>query len=236
MPKRIGAVALTGGDELLVALADGVYLFDPNSVEVSLVAAAPHSETVVLHEGKCDRQGRFWIGSLSKRMQSHGELGGAFIYRLEGNRLLPQIGGLSVANGMAWSPDGSTFYHTDTPTGLVWSYDYDVRSGAITGRREFLQLSLHSGMADGAAVDTEGRYWLALYRGGKIVGYLPSGATDREVPLPVSQPTMPAFGGSNMATMFVTSTRYVGAEAPGYGDLFAVDAGVMGIAETPWSG
>ncbi len=240
MPMRIGAVALKTGGGLLIALADGVYTFAPDTGALDQIAAAPDPETVVLHEGKCDRQGRFWIGSLSKRMQSHGQRGGAKFYRLDGANLVPQIDDLSVANGLAWSPDGATMYHTDTPAGCVWAYDYDTATAEISNRRVLFTVPADQGGLDGAAVDAEGGYWTALFRGSCVRRYHPNGHLDRELRLPFSQPTMPAFGGDGLSTLYLTTTRYGDhtgpSKEPGLGDLYSIAGCGPGLPEAEWVG
>jgi len=236
LPERIGGVYLDASDRLYVALASGIYGFDPETSALDLIAANPHPDTVMLHEGKCDRQGRLWIGSLSKRLVSHGETGGAYIYRLDGDTLVPQISDISVANGLAWSPDGSRMYHTDTLASRVWVHDYDTATGAIANPRVLFAITPEEGGLDGAAVDAEGGYWTALFKGGCLRRYTPEGVLDREIALPISQPTMPAFGGPDLTTLFVTTTRH-GKSAedverePGLGDLYTIAGLAQGLPE-----
>lgn len=207
MPERIGSVFLASDGGIVVALATGIHRFDPKTGEFTEIAKNPRPETVVLHEGKCDRQGRLWIGSLGKRMVSHGELGGAAFFRLDGSTLTPMIDNITVANGLAWSPSGDLMYHTDTPAGTLWVYDYDTGNGEISNRRTFATIDKADGGPDGAAMDAEGGYWTALFQGSCLRRYSPDGQIDREIRLPLSQPTMPAFGGADLETLFVTTTR-----------------------------
>ena len=235
MPERIGTVILREQGGIIVALASGLYNFDPQTQALDLIAANPQPDTIVLHEGKCDRQGRLWIGSLSKRMQSHGELGGASFFRLEGDQLISEISGLSVSNGLAWSPDGTVMYHTDTPAATVWAYDYNINTGVPTNRRVLFTHSGPGGL-DGAAVDADGGYWVALFQGGCVQRYTPSGQLDREITLPMSQPTMPAFGGKDYKTMFITSTQYRKSvqekqQEPLLGAVFTIDSVAQGLPE-----
>jgi L-arabinonolactonase len=239
MPKRIGAVALRGDGTLLIALADGIYTFDQETEALTLVASAPHSDSVVLHEGKCDRYGNFWIGSMTKEIQTRGlegKRGGAYFYRLAGQALLPQIGDISVANGLAWSTDGKIMYHTDTLSDTVWAHDYDIQSCAISNRRVLFTVRPGEGMCDGAAVDSQGGYWVAMFQGSCIRRYTPDGRLDRELRLPVTQPTMMAFGGDDLQDLYLTTTRYGESQAsaksgPGPGDLYVIRGAGRGVRE-----
>src|SRR5690606_32799750 len=131
MPERIGAVILCADGGLIVALARGLHRFDIDSGELQLLAKSPDADSVYLHEGKCDRQGRLWIGSLTHAMMLRGETGGGNVDRLDGDCLGPVITDMSVANGLAWSPDGETLYCTDTPRDVIWAYDYDTATGTV---------------------------------------------------------------------------------------------------------
>lgn len=242
MPQRIGAVALHSAQSVLVALADGVYVFDLAKKTLERLSKSPNPETLVLHEGKCDRQGRFWIGSLSKRMQSHGERGGASLYRLDGDMLVPKLNNLSVGNGLAWSPGGQTLYFTDTPASKVWAFDYDIATGEISHRRVFLEVEPDEGMLDGAAMDRDGGYWIALFRGSAVRRYTPDGKLDLIIELPFSQPTMAAFGGPGMDDLYLTTTRYGMSKnevkaSTHLGHVFLIRSiGYAGVAETPYAG
>lgn len=239
MPKRIGAVALRRDGLLLIALADGVYTFNQETEALSLVASAPHSNSVVLHEGKCDRNGNFWIGSLTKEVQTRGaqgKRGGGYFYRLVGGALLPQISDISVANGLAWSTDGKIMYHADTLSNTVWTHDYDVHSCAISNRRVLFTVQPGEGMFDGAAVDAQGGYWIAMFQGSCIRRYTPDGTIDRELRLPLTQPTMIAFGGENLQDLYLTTTRHGDSQAnpknePGLGGLYLIRGAGNGVQE-----
>lgn len=231
MPRRIGAVAIRDDGGLIVALADGVYAFDTGSGTLDLIAAGPHGSAVVLHEGRCDRRGRFWVGSCQR-----GVPGSAFFYRLDGDRLVPQIGGFSICNSLAFSPDDRTLYCGDSIANRVWAHDYDIETGAVANRRIFIELDPAEGLVDGAAVDAAGGYWIALFRGGVVRRYLPDGTLDRVIALPVTQPTMPAFGGPRWDRMFVTSTRHGKgpeeiAAQPALGDIFCIDGVGPGLPD-----
>ncbi len=239
LPSRVGGFVHKASGGLLMALADGVYDFNIETSALQLRASAPLSEHVTLHECHCDRQGRFWVGSFDHRFPAdRGAAGGAW-FRLDGDRLTPVITGVSVANGLAFSPDGRTMYCANTPSRSVEAFDLDPATGDVSNRRTFLTLAPGDGHIDGATVDALGGYWLAVVATGTVRRYAPDGTLDKVVMVPCSNPTKPAFGGANLDTMFVTSTRMtIAADLPGAernGGLFMLDGGVRGVPEIPFA-
>ena len=208
MPERIGGVALKRDSGVLVVLTSGIYDFDCTSSNLTLRASSPLPEHVKLHECCCDRQGRLWVGAYDHSFtpENRSPNGGSY-FRLDGNKLTPMISNINVANGLAFSPDGKTLYVGDSPTRQVYAYDLDPTSGDISGKRLFLELPVGIGFLDGATVDSEGGYWLALMYGNKLHRYLPDGALDRVISLPFSSPTKAIFGGKHLDTLFITTTK-----------------------------
>jgi sugar lactone lactonase YvrE len=138
-------------------------------------------------------------------------------------------------NGMAWSGDGKTFFLSHSNTGEIIAFDYEGNRGTLSNRRVFATVAAELGIPDGAAIDTEGGYWSALHGGGKLRRFYPDGSVDRDIDLPVSQPTMPAFAGEDLATLYFTSASdRMSAEAkarePQAGGLFRLDPGSRGVA------
>ena len=240
MPQRIGGFVKKAGGGLLLALADGIYDFDPDGEIMELRAPSPLPPHVKLHECMCDRQGRFWVGSYDHHFPADRNAKGASWYRLEGDRLIEVIAGIAVANGLAFSPDGRTMYAADSPTRRVDAYDLDPQTAALSGRRTFLALREGEGFVDGGTVDSDGGYWLANVGAGAMRRYLPDGTLDRIVALPFSNPTKGAFGGRDMKTLFITSTKMAMAttmspSAPN-GGLYSCRPGETGIPETLFRG
>jgi L-arabinonolactonase len=240
MPQRIGGFVHKAAGGLLLALADGVYDFDLDSEALTLRAPSPLPPHVKLHECGCDRQGRFWVGSFDHHFPTDRDAAGGVWFRLDGNVLTPVIEGVSVSNGLAFSPDGRTLYCANTPSRNVEAFDLQPETGDLSNRRLFLTLAPGDGHIDGATVDAEGGYWLAVVARGTVRRYRPDGTLDQTITLPCSNPTKPAFGGTDMQTMYVTSTKMViKVEAPGgatNGGLFFTRPGFTGISDAVFEG
>ena len=237
MPKRIGGFVHKAGGGLLVALADGLYDFDESDGELTLRVPSGLPDHIKLHECHCDRQGRFWIGAYDHHFPADRAAAGGAFYRLDGDRLIPVIDGITVGNGLAFSPDGRTMYAASSPSRKVEAFDFDPESGTVSNRRTFIALAADDrGHLDGATVDAEGGYWLAMVGAGELRRFLPDGTLDRTISLPFSNPTKPAFGGADMTTLYVTSTKMkINTSAPGNdanGGIFALVPGETGVAET----
>lgn len=236
MPGRVGGFVHKRGGNILVALADGLYDFEVTSETLTARVKPDLPPAVHLHECHCDRQGRFWIGAYDKDYKRDRSVKRANWYRLDGDQLTCVIEGVAVANGLAFSPDGTRAYFADAPSRRVDVYDLDPQTGDISNGRPFLQLKEDEGFVDGAAVDQDGGYWFANVTAGRLRRYLPDGTLDRIIELPFSNPTKPAFGGPDMRTLFITSTQLplpaiTPPTAPN-GPVYAVDVDVAGIAET----
>ena len=240
MPRRVGGFVPKAGGGLLVALADGLYDFDTESGALTLRVASSLPAQVALHETGCDRQGRFWVGSFDHHYPADRTTADGFWFRLDGNVLTPVIDQITIANSLAFSPDGRTMYGVNTRANAVEAFDLDPDSGALSNRRTFLTLPREEGFCDGATVDSDGGYWLAAVGASSLRRYRPDGSLDRVVPLPFSNPTKPAFGGADLATLYVTSARMaINTDAPGYpnnGGIFALTPGERGVPEKPYAG
>ena len=198
---------------LLLAMRDGLWRFDPASGERSRVAEPPYDPTVErFNDGKCDPQGRFWVGTIYEPREPPL----AALHCLSHGKLERQVGGLTVANGLAWSPNGRTIHWSDTKAHTIYAADFDPASGALSRRRVFASfpfkqpgqaLETYGGRPDGAAMDAEGCYWAAMFEGQRLIRLSPDGELIREVALPVRCPTMPCFGGPDLKTLYITTAR-----------------------------
>jgi sugar lactone lactonase YvrE len=247
MPAWIGCLALGDGvadGSVLVGLRTGAYRFDLATGALSLVAPAPYDcRRFFLNDGKCDRAGHFLVGPMRHALLPLvGEPGAdrAPLWRLEGDRLVPMGEPAALSNGLAWSPDGKTMYHSHTMTGEINAWDYDPATGEITRGRLFAKVEGPPG-PDGAEVDRDGFYWSAINGQGRILRFDPDGKVERELPTPFKFPTMVAFGGPELRTLFVTSGRWAiadkdAADHPLDGSIVALEAPVPGLPCSRWTG
>ena len=239
MPQSIGCFVLRQRGGFVAALRDGFWLVDPDGTLDRRIALAPYDPAHHrFNDGRADYRGRFWAGSINERRDA----GTAALYCLDPDSTLSaMIANVVISNGLAFSPDSRTMYHTDTPTRVISAWDFDLTSGAIANRRVFAQFSVETDRPDGAAVDREGCYWSAFYRGGKVVRLSPRGERLAEYPLPAMCPTMCAFGGSDLKTLYVTSARQQRnaeelARLPQSGGIFAMRVDVPGLPEPKFAG
>jgi len=239
MPEAIGCFALRDAGRFVAALRSGMWLVDSSGKLERKIAAAPYDPAHHrFNDGRADAQGRFWAGSMNERRDASS----ARLYRLDAKlALTPMISDITISNGLAWSPDSRTMYHADTPTRTISAWDFDPPTGTIANRRVFAQFSGETDRPDGAAVDREGCYWSAFYRGGKVVRLSPRGEMVAEFPLPAICPTMCAFGGQDLKTLYVTTARQRrGAEElsrlPQSGGIFAMRVDVPGMPEPKFAG
>jgi sugar lactone lactonase YvrE len=233
MPRRIGSFGLREQGGAVVALADGFHLFDFDTGELSSLAApATMPEGTRFNDGKVSPEGRFWAGTMDEASLSRPV---GVLYRLDPDGTLHQmVTDLIVSNGLAWSPDGRTMYHSDSQGQVIWAYDYDPADGSIGNRRVIARPGDEVGRPDGAAVDVQGFYWSAGISAGVLNRWAPDGRLDQTVPLPCARPTMPCFGGPDLRTIYVTSLRHdlpadLLATSPLSGGIFAVPVDVPGV-------
>ena len=198
---------------LLLALRSGLVRFDPATGDSTPLIDAPYDP---LHErfndGKADPQGRLWVGTIYEPRDPPR----AALYRYADGHLARMAGDITVSNGLAWSPDARTMYWADTKAHCVYALDFDIGAGSVSNRRVFAQfplkapdqpLSSYGGRPDGATVDAEGGYWVAMFEGARLLRIAPDGTVTRELPLPVRCPTMPCFGGRDLKTLYITTAR-----------------------------
>lgn len=223
------------GGGLLLVTKKGMALFDFDSGKLETIPMPTVDFTAeVFNDGGCDRLGRLWIGT--RDLQVKEPTGG--LYRMEPDySLTRQASGFVVSNGLAWAPDGKTFYHVDSRPGRIDVCDFDLAAGTVANRRVFLDYHAAGGPhPDGCAVDAEGGLWVAEIDAWRVARYTPDARFDREIKLPVSKPTSVMFGGKDLATMYITSMRFRLTDKalqaqPLAGSLFAVDARVKGMPE-----
>ncbi len=241
-PGPIGAFALReeGG---MVGASDAGFLKIDLEEGLFETVVDPESDRPQnrFNDGKCDRQGRFWCGSMNKKIEAES----GRMYRLDPDwsvhALQPDFH-FKVSNGTAFDPQSKRMYFSDTLGNMVYSFDFDAETGALSNRQEFFSTRDRPGMVDGGTVDAEGFYWCALVAGGQVVRLDPKGRVDLEIDMPVPRPTCPTFGGDKHETLYVTSQRLFMTEEelaafPQAGNLFAIHGlGVRGLAEPRFAG
>ena len=208
MPSDIGAFALVADPAgAVVALRQGIFRLDFMSGSLMRVAPPPFDPALFrFNEGACDAAGRFWVGVMFDPLDAgHPPQASSLHSFTLGEGLRPEPDDAELHNGMAWSPDGRLFYVSHSQTREVFAYRFDPATGRIGARVLFARLPDALGLPDGAAVDTEGGYWCALHGAGRLRRYTATGAVDRDIDLPVSQPTMCAFAGEALDQLYVTS-------------------------------
>lgn len=203
------AIALHAGGGLLVALRSYFAHLDTDSGALTPIAPAPYDAKLYrFNDGRADAGGRFWVGTMYEpRTEPAAEM-----FCLErGEVRRAWSGGMTVSNGLAFSPDGKSMYHADTTSHRIDRYAFDAANGAASGPQPFQRFSDdkaapgYGGRPDGAAVDSEGAYWCAMFEGGRVLRFSPDGELLREVKVPLRCPTMVAFGGDDLRTLYITS-------------------------------
>lgn len=240
LPSEPGCIALHDEGGLVVAMRSGIGHLDVGSGRLTLLADAPYdTHTMRFNDGRCDPKGRFWMGTMYEpRDQAKGSL-----YCYEKGQLTERGSAVTVSNGLAFSADGRTMYHADTTAHAVYRTRYDVHHGTFAGRERFFSFSSdrkspnYGGRPDGAAVDSEGAYWIAMFEGGRLLRISSDGILLDEIPLPIRCPTMVAFGGDDLRTLFVTSASQNRAaseieEFPLSGCVLSLRVTVAGLPET----
>jgi sugar lactone lactonase YvrE len=226
----VSALALAAQGKLLIARRRSLALLDPatGQIDTQYETEFSHPDTR-FNDGKCDAQGRFWIGSVS---QVTGE---AALYRYDPDGSWRTMeAGLTISNGLGWSPDGATFYLTDSALHLIYAYDFDAATGTIHNRRVLIDLSQEAVEPDGLIVDTQGNLWSALWNGWRVSCFTPTGQEILQVEMPVQRPTCPIFGGASLSDLYITSAS-VGLsqqeiqQGIAAGDLFCLPGAATGL-------
>lgn len=233
----IGSMALADGGGLIAGTQEGfamLRLERDEMVERDVAAVLAGQAGTRMNDGACDRQGRFWSGSMELKPAADNPAGRLF--RLDATGAEPMLDGFVIQNGLAWSLDGRTMYVSDSHASVqsVWAFDYEAERGVPSNRRVFTTGAALGGRPDGAAVDSDGCYWIAASDGGKVVRLTPRGQIDAEVTVPTRNPTNLCFGGPDLRTMFVTSLRAGDTPDSEAGNVFAVETPWQGVAETPF--
>jgi len=208
MSSDIGAFALVNDPPgAVVALREGIFRLDFASGSLTRLAPSPFDPALFrFNEGACDIAGRFWVGVMFDPLNDASPPQKSSLHSFTLNEgLRPEPDAAELHNGMAWSKDGHVFYLSHSERREVFTHAFDPERGRLGPRELFARIPEALGLPDGAAVDTKGGYWCALHGGSRLRRYTATGAIDRDIPLPVSQPTMCAFAGEELDTLYVTS-------------------------------
>jgi sugar lactone lactonase YvrE len=225
------AVVPRAGGGFAAAVRDGFGVLDARSTHLQgLVPVGAGDADTRMNDGACDRRGRFWAGTLSYSRRPRGAL-----FRWAGGAPERMLGGLTIANGIGWSPDDRWMFLVDTATGAIDRFAFDLDSGSIARRRGFATIKPAAGRPDGLAVDADGGVWVALWGGGAVLRFTADGILDRRIELPVSQVTSCCFGDADLGTLYVT-TAGRGVDEPHAGGVFACRPGLTGLATFPFEG
>lgn len=247
MPEMISAMAKRRDGTLLVAAQGGLNVFDPRQPGLRRIASPeadkPGNRS---NDGAPDAKGRFWLGTMQNNLGPKAEeipitqKSGA-LWRIEPDlRATAVVTGLGITNGIAWSPDNRTLYLVDTMEQTIFAHDFDLEAGTVGSRRVFSDVK-DLGYADGSCIDAAGCLWNARWEGSAVVRFAPSGKIDAVVPIPATRVTSCAFGGPDLDTLYVTTSR-LGLDAetlkrhPQQGGLFALKPGVKGLPRPQFGG
>jgi sugar lactone lactonase YvrE len=242
-PDRVGFLAVASGGRLLVGAAKALYMAVPGSAGVlsfeKLVDLEPDLPTTRANDAKADRSGNVVFGTLDEQ-KPRQPLGRFYQYSTRHGLRPLDLPRCRVSNSICFSPDGGTMYFTDTPTGVIRRADYDPEAATVTSVRDFVRIDPGDGHPDGSTVDADGCLWNAVWGGAALRRFRPEGTLDVTIEVPTNNPTCPAFGGSGLGTLYVTSSRQQHtaqelARAPHAGGVFAIRIpGVDGILDTPF--
>jgi sugar lactone lactonase YvrE len=234
--RNVGSIAAAvrprRGGGAVIAVERGFTLEEPDGTLTPLPDVWAHDEAR-MNEGGCDPDGRFWCGSMAYDRKP----GSAALYRLDPDRSIRvAMTGVTISNGLEWTPDGSLAYYADTATHQVDVFDYDRDTG-LTGRRPFVRMD-DDEAPDGLTVDSTGAVWVAMNGSGTVRRYTPTGVLDGEVRLPTAQVTACTFGGPDLDQLFITTSREGMApdDDPIAGSLFRAEVGVAGLPVREFAG
>jgi sugar lactone lactonase YvrE len=244
-PEMLACIARGAGpDTWLAGMETGVFQLQTQAdgqLRSQLLEQVEHASAGMrFNDGRCDRQGRFWAGTMVMNMGLASTTGALYRYDSARSGLQKMLDGFITPNGLGFSPDGRTMYLSDShpSSQLIWAFDYDTATGTPSKRRVFVDMKALPGRPDGAAVDEDGCYWICANDAGLIHRFTPDGKLDRSLAVPVKKPAMCAFGGAALDTLFVTSIRPDGvdlSDQPLAGGLFALRPGVRGLPEPGFS-
>jgi sugar lactone lactonase YvrE len=236
--QPVGAAVPSSDGRLALAVSDGFAFLDPVTGTIERIADVEVDlPDTMMNDGKCDPAGRLWAGT----KDANGSRAIGSLYRLgPDRRSVRMVTGLTVSNGLGWSPDRRTMYFIDSPTQRIDMFDFDLDGGEIANRRTLVEVPQAWGLPDGMTVDADGFLWVAFWGGSAVRRFDPEGAVASTVEFPVSQVTSCTFGGDDLSALYVTTARDSLseerlAEQPLAGALFRLAPGVRGQPSHPFA-
>ena len=237
--QPVGFVALRRQGGVVLGLRDGIAAVDHHWAHMDWLAPVEADDAATrVNDGGCDARGRLWAGTMALDERP----GAGSLYRMEADCSIGKVlSGVSISNGIDWSPDGTRMYYVDTPTGFVDQFDYEPETGEASNRRHLVKVPPGAGHPDGLTVDAAGHIWVALWGGGTVNKYAPEGTLEAVIEFPAGQVTSCCFGGPDLEDLYVTSAKSGLSTAelaadPHAGDLFVVRAGATGQPSALFAG
>ncbi|MCQ2959202.1 MAG: SMP-30/gluconolactonase/LRE family protein [Bacteroidales bacterium] len=230
--KMVGTVVPYSEDTVVVALKDGIYKLNLKTEQLFFLSAPEGGiETNKYNDGKCDSQGRLWVGTMDNNCEPHK----ANFFVFDGKNSKKVLENVTISNGVAWSLDNKTMYYQDTPTLNVSAFDFDEEKGEISNRREIIHFPENLGTPDGNTIDEEGMLWIANWGAACVTRWNPhTGELLQKIDVPALNVSAVAFGGENLDELYITTASYYMPEDkashyPEAGKLFVVKPGVKGV-------
>ena len=238
LPMEIGSFSLRESGGAILAMQNGFSFFDFETESlVHLTDPEEHLPRTRFNDGKCDRRGRFWAGTMDN---DETDFSMGSLYRMNADQAVTHIrGNVGISNGLGWSPDNTKMYYADSPAKCIYVYDFDVETGTPTNER--VLTTVDKGVPDGLTVDSEGYIWNAQWGAWRVVRYAPDGSVDAIVEMPVEKSTSCMFGGPDLKDLYITSasihlTPEEKAAQPLAGCVFVLKSDVAGIPEPKFAG
>ena len=245
MPEMISSISVRSEDDLIIASHYGINSFNITSKKFTrLIDIEPFLKNRS-NDGASDAMGRFWFGTMQNNLDENANdipitQNSGNLYRVDKNLAITKIeSNLGIPNTFAWSPDNKKFYFSDTLTGNIFSYDFNLELGLITNKRHFANFD--RGFPDGSTMDSEGYLWNCRWGGSCVVRFNPNGNVDQIIEVPVENVTNCVFGGENLNTLFITTARHGMTSEylhknPHSGGLFAIDLQIKGCKDNKFLG
>jgi sugar lactone lactonase YvrE len=237
VPRMVSALGLRQSGGFVCAAEDGFHFWSPEGNQFDPIKDPEKGKQGArFNDGKVDRAGRFWAGSMTPQGASSA------LYRLDPDLAVHRmVSDITISNGIGWSPDNQTMYYVDSNRLVIYAFDFDSNTGEISQQRDFVKFGVNFGVPDGLTVDSEGFIWCAVYDGWMVVRLDPQGKIVEEVRMPVARPSSVAFGGQHLDELYITCiaeglSLEEKEQQPMAGDLFMVKLGVRGLPEPAFLG